>query len=109
MLKKKQRLTKSAFDKAFKTGRRSHSPSLQLIYAKEQDFHAAAVVGKKVYKTAVARNRLRRQLYGLIYRFHQHTPLSGTFIVIAKPPARETTASDMKNSLESLLIKAAGQ
>lgn len=89
MLAKRKRLTKQAFDGAFKNGKRVHSPSLQLIYAPGDSFHGAVVVGKKVYKGAVQRNRLRRQLYGVMYRLSQKETLSGTFILVAKPGLKE--------------------
>lgn len=88
MLKKRERLTTAAFNRSFSSGRRYHSPVLTIIYDATPTFHGAAVVGKKVYKTAVARNRLRRQLYGALYRWQQQSGAIGTFIIIAKPAIR---------------------
>lgn len=85
MLSKKERLTKAAFDRSFAMGKRFHTPHFQIIYTKAATFHGAVVVGKKVYKKAVDRNRLRRQLYGALYRTHQNTPLPYTCIIVAKP------------------------
>lgn len=62
MLKKQHRLTVAEFDQYFKAGRRFHGEYLQLIYTATESFHGAVVVGKKVYKNAVDRNRLRRRL-----------------------------------------------
>lgn len=110
MLKKQQRLTKKAFGVSFKRGRRVHTPTLQLIYdATSPEFHGAAVVGKKVYKKAVARNRLRRQLYGALYRNHRATPLLGTFIIVAKPPARELSGSAVSKAVADLLSSISHQ
>jgi ribonuclease P protein component len=89
MLKKRERLTTAAFNRSFSSGRRYHSPALTIIYDPATDFHGAAVVGKKVYKTAVARNRLRRQLYSALYRWQQQSGAVGTFIIIAKPALRD--------------------
>lgn len=85
MLKKSARLTTAAFDAAFAAGRRLHTPYFQLIYVPAASFHASAVAGKKVAKTAVGRNRLRRQMYGALYRASKQTPLPYTVILVAKP------------------------
>ncbi len=85
MLKKNQRLRTAGFNEVFKAGRRFHTPHFQIIALKSVDFHASVVVGKKVYKTAAARNRLRRQVYGVLYRTHKASTLPYTLIVVAKP------------------------
>ena len=103
MLKKKERLTKKEFDRFFSLGRRYHSPALSLIYSPAPDFHAAVVVGKKVYKKAVDRNRLRRQLYNIIYRTSQEKNLKGVYIVLTKAPATTIGFGELKTTLENLL------
>lgn len=85
MLRKRQRLSSAGFSEVFKAGRRLHTAYFQLIYLPSEDFHASVVVGKKVAKTAVRRNRLRRQVYGVLHRSAVGTPLSVTVIVVAKP------------------------
>lgn len=92
MLKKNQRLRTAGFNEVFKLGQRIHTPHFQVIYLKSADFHASVVVGKKVHKTAVARNRLRRQVYGALYRSAQAAPLPFTMIVVAKPGAKTLPA-----------------
>jgi ribonuclease P protein component len=86
MLRKNERLTTAEFNRSFSLGRRVHTPELQIITHPSPTFQAAAVVGKKVAKSAVRRNRLRRQLYGAIETvlLPDRPPL--TVIVIAKPP-----------------------
>ena len=109
MLKKRERLTKQAFDTSFKTGRRHHSTFLQIIHDKNDSaFHGAVVVGKKVYKRAVDRNRLRRQLYGILYRTHQEQTLSGTYILIAKPPIKNTPRKQISEIVRHLVTKITG-
>lgn len=105
MLKKKQRLTTTAFNDSFKKGKRYHCPELQLIHdLSKKEFHGAVVVGKKVYKTAVARNRLRRQIYSFLYNYNKQHFLSGTYIVIAKPSAKDIPAKEIKEKLKVLLM-----
>jgi len=105
MFKKKERLTKKEFDRSFSVGKRYHSPTLQLIYEPTDTFHGAAVVGKKVYKNAVDRNRLRRRMYAVLYRYQKEHKLSGTFIVVAKPALKDITKDSFSQEIESLLQK----
>ena len=104
MLQKQHRLTTAAFDQYFKTGKRRHSPNLQLIHVPQTEFHGAAVVGKKVFKEAVKRNRLRRQLYGVLYRAVKRGQLSGVVIVIAKPSARQTPRQKLLIEAQTLVV-----
>ena len=102
MLKKKQRLAKKEFDHYFASGKRFHSPLLQLIYTPHESFHGAAVVGKKVHKKAVDRNKLRRRLYASLYTLKGEQNLTGVFMVIAKLPAKEASYKELKASLSKL-------
>lgn len=105
MLTKKQRLSKKEFDYVFVNGRREHSPALQLIYTPGDSFHGVVVVGKKVYKKAVDRNKLRRRLYGVLYRMHTQQNFSGTYILIAKPGIKEVTKANFSKAVESIIEK----
>ncbi len=84
MLKKKERLTRKEFDRFFSIGKRLHSPYLQLIYAENDTFHGAVVVGKKVAKKAVDRNTLRRRLYAQVYRDLRLFTPPAVYILVAK-------------------------
>jgi len=105
MLSKKSRLTKKEFDHVFKNGKRIHSPSMQLIYTPGEKFHGAAVVGKKVHKRAVDRNRLRRRLYGVLYRYQKAQGCTGNYILIAKPPLKEVSKKDFTVEVLGVLEK----
>jgi len=109
MLKKKERLTKKEFDCSFSTGKRYHSPTLQLIHEPTSDFHGAAVVGKKVYKKAVDRNRLRRKMYGVLYRYHKEHSLKGTFILIAKPAIKNVVKNEFSQKIEDSLQRVSNK
>lgn len=106
MLKKKERLTKGLFDRSFSVGKRVHMPSLQLIYSQSDSFHGSVVVGKKVYKGAVQRNKLRRQLYAHLYQFAKNHPAPLTYIVIAKPYITKVSKSEVSFELRNALEKA---
>lgn len=108
MLKKAERLKKAEFDRFFAVGKRFHSDSLQLIYvpSTEQGFQAAAVAGKKVSKSAVDRNRVRRRIYAALRALHEAQPLSGVYMVIAKPTARTASYQELSTTLAELVGKA---
>ncbi len=103
MLNKKERLTKKEFDRFFSSGHRSHSPLFTLIHSKNDSFHGAVVVGKKVYKKAVSRNLLRRRVYNIIYRLSREKELSGVYIVLTKPAAAEAAFTELRKALEGLV------
>ena len=103
MLPKKKRLTTEAFNRFFSLGKRFHSEHLQLIYTPSPEFHGSIVVGKKVFKTAVKRNRLRRQLYAALYGLHRNGFPAGVYIIIAKPQAKNTEAQLLCAELRTLV------
>ena len=103
MLRKKQRLTKEQFDEFFRSGKRFHSPLFQLIHSKAEAFNGAVVVGKKVHKRAVDRNRLRRRVYNILYRLFKDQNLKGVYIIIAKPPATGSSFAELRDAVVSLI------
>lgn len=106
MLKKKERLTRTAFDRSFSIGKRIHSPFFQIIYSPGTSFHGSVVVPKKVYKRAVDRNKIRRQLYACIYQFHKKYPNTNTYIVIVKAGVKTATYAEIIASLLDGLTEA---
>lgn len=102
MLKKSRRLTKRQFGEFFRNGARFHSPFCQLVYSKSKGFHGAVVVGKKVFKRAVDRNRLRRRVYNILYRLLKDGGQGGVYIVITKPSAASASFTELKKDLEKL-------
>lgn len=103
MLAKRHRLTKRQFDTYFKTGTRTHGQYMQIIHAPHERFHGAVVVGKKVYRRAVDRNRLRRRVYGVLYGWHKAQPVVGVYIVILKPAAAKVPYQLVAEECRSLL------
>lgn len=106
MLPKKKRLTTKEFSHFFSSGKRIHGAYLQLIYTPSPVFHAAAVAGKKVAKTAVGRNKLRRRLYAVLYRISRARELTGVYILIAKPGATKADFRALATEIEELVGKA---
>lgn len=103
MLKKKERLTKKEFDRFFSAGKRIHSPAFTLLYTPSETFHGAVVVGKKVYKKAVDRNRLRRRLYNALYKEIRETGTTGVFIILAKAGATGLDLSEQRRTISDSL------
>ncbi len=103
MLKKNQRLTTEAFDQFFKTGRRYHTPHLQLIYTPHPVFHGSVVVGKKVCKRAVDRNRWRRRAYNALYQLTKQTNQSGVYIVVLKPTAITLSFAALRQEIATVV------
>ncbi len=105
MLKKKERLTRALFGRSFSIGKRVHTSHLQIIVAESDTFHGSVVVGKKVYKKAVDRNRVRRQLYAVLYQFSRNKTIPKTYILIAKPSIKDATRNDFATALVEGLEK----
>lgn len=105
MLPKKKRLTATEFSRFFASGRRVHGTNMQLVVTPLSEFHGAAVVGKKVFKSAVKRNKVRRRLYDALYRAYRRQSLTGVYIVIAKPAAAKASFEALRDELEVLLGK----
>lgn len=103
MLKKKERLRKSEFDRFFSTGTRYHSSSLQAIYTPYTTFHASVVVPKKVARRATERNTLRRRVYDIVRCFKDEAGGQGVFIIIAKPHAAGLSYAELKEETRSLI------
>lgn len=103
MLSKKERLTSKMFDRFFKSGQRQNSDLWQIVYAPATKFQAAVVVGKKVDKLAVKRNKLRRQVYNLLYRYHKDRQLKGVYLVLTKTALKSASFAEIKEQLHSSL------
>jgi ribonuclease P protein component len=73
-----------SLDSVYRRGKTVRGQVLMLRYApnpKHKHFRAAVVVSKKVHKSAVARNRIRRRIFELI-RLHADRIPAGTDLVV---------------------------
>jgi ribonuclease P protein component len=66
MLPKSIRFTSLLFDRVFRKAKRVSFGSYLFLVSDSRLPHFSVVVGKKISKKAVVRNRLRRQLYEII-------------------------------------------
>lgn len=103
MLAKKERLTKSDFDRFFASGRRHHTPLFTLVYTPSADFHGAVVVPKKILKSAVKRNKVRRRMYDVLRRQSCSGGVCGVYILLMKPEGVTAPYTELKEALGTLL------
>lgn len=106
MFAKNERLQRALFTEYFTTGRRFHTDLLTLIYVKAVPCKVAVVVGKKVSKKAVDRNRIRRRLYAALKVYLQENKITtGGYIVIAKPHTLTVPRITLKSEVTILLAQ----
>ncbi len=106
MLPKINRLDKKTFDFIFKNGRNYHSDSLYLkkyLLPESKENHFAAVVSKKVSKKAVERNKIRRQIFGILREKFSNIEKPFGFIFFIK---KQNSFSEYEKELNFLIKKS---
>lgn len=103
MLAQGQRLKRREVETMRCRGRPRHGRFFTLVVAPADEFKAGVVVSKKVAKTAVARNRLRRRVYSLLRWRSKQQPAH--LLVIAKTGAAELSFSELTKEISTLLVK----
>ncbi len=110
MFKKSNRLTKSEFSEYFKAGRRHNTTHLTFVTHPYPRTKTAVVVGKKVAKSAVRRNVLKRRVYAALRKAHSTETNFGVVIVVVKPSfnslPRKVAESFLQESI-ALVLKSA--
>jgi len=107
MLAKSARLSRSEFTTVFsRPQKRSHFPEYSVYHTPAPTFKASVVVGKKVAKQAVGRNRLRREVYGALAQYQANHPgVSGWYIIIMKPPLAKATKAQRQVVHQDILAQ----
>jgi ribonuclease P protein component len=106
MMHKSQRIRRSDFAQLLY---RPHIISSALFVCKwktspqQQESRFAVVVSQQIYKKAVDRNKLRRQLYEAIRTNIQHIPSSLNIIIIAKKQTKDHSYQELESQLIPLL------
>jgi len=70
---------------------------------KEQKSRFTVVVNQQIYKKAVDRNKLRRQLYEAIRTNIQHIPSSLNIMIIAQKQTKDHSYQERESQLITLL------
>lgn len=110
MLPANRRLTTEFFDKTI-AGRSFHSPlfSLKVILSAEKSpkrTRFAVSASKKIFKTAVLRNRARRRTYAAVASLLPRI-IDGFFaIILIKPEALELKQPELESALGNIFAKA---
>jgi ribonuclease P protein component len=102
MLAKAERLGRTDFAQFFKAGKRFHGDYVTIVYSPYPTLHASVVVSKKVAKSAVKRNLIRRRIYAQLRAALHHTH-PGVFIVLVKPTFSTLTKTDTHETLSQLI------
>lgn len=94
----------------YRDGRTVRGPLMTIKYmdrGKKPGYRAAVVVSKKVHKSAVTRNRIRRRVYEIIRQadpgLREHKDL---VLTVFSGQVADMEASDLRQAVESLLAKA---
>lgn len=103
MLPKKKRVTKDIFQDIMDKGNVVHGSFFILRYLKQDIPQYAVVAPKKIAKTAVKRNSLRRKVYNTL-RLYDLKSNAGIFFY--KKEALLASPTDIKNDIDSILKKA---
>jgi ribonuclease P protein component len=95
---------------AYRQGRSARSEFLNLKYVlnnRRKDYRVAVVVAKKVHKSAVMRNRLRRRLYTTIREsLPADTANYDLIFSVVSDKLIDTSSSQMAELINDLLTKA---
>ncbi len=92
----------------YQKGRSAYSNNLKIIYlaGAKQNYRVAVVVSKKVHKSAVVRNRIRRRVYEQVRLYMQDNPKLADIIVVAQnDKLAHASASELAEEVQQLLKK----
>ncbi len=106
MLKRSARLSRAQFTEFGKNGKRMHAEAAFISMSPYATFHGAVVVSKKVSKSAVRRNRLRRQTYAQLEQIKQ-SGKTGVFVCTLKPEAEKMTNAQFRGAIKNLIERSA--
>lgn len=95
----------------YREGKTVRGPLISLKYvdrhSKKPGYRAAVVVSRKVHKSAVTRNRVRRRIYEIIRKADgQLTDHKDLVLTVFSEQVAEMEATKLRQSVENLLSKA---
>jgi ribonuclease P protein component len=109
MLKQNERLSREQFAHYNRVGKKVHGEYMSLSRSNSPTFHGSVVVSKKVAKSAVVRNALRRRVYSQLYGVKTKVE-AGVFIFFLKPGAAAISKAALRVAVVELIersVKAA--
>ena len=107
MLSKQYKLNSDEHSLLAKKGKRIHHPLITLQYMKQgvSPTKCSVVVPKKIYKTAVSRNRIRRKIAHIIKEIYPQVLPHHCVAVVVKSSLENIDNLQIKEVLESLFTK----
>ena len=107
MLKSSQRLSTAGFEAVIEKGRAVHSPLFLLrVLRNGSGTHISAIAPKKVAKTAVSRNKIRRRIYSALKSLYPSLAGGTQAIVSAKTASTKESIAALTDELKGLFVKA---
>ena len=104
-LSKSQRLAKpKEFQSVYSSKYWGGTPLFSFNALPSKQSRLGVTVSKKVSKSAVRRNRIRRQIKEF-YRLHQNQLEASDVVITAKPSSLKASDSERNQSLKELLLK----
>lgn len=102
-----------ALKSVYRDGRTVRGPALSLRFAvrnSSRPYRAAVVVSRKVHKSAVRRNRIRRRMYEIIRRLEVAIPPGTDLVfVVYSDQVADIDAAKLQAAVQQLLQKASSQ
>lgn len=108
MLRKKNRISSRLFPKKERPLKNipSESFSLSIYSAKDnKEIKVSVIVSKKVAKTAVARNKIRRRFYSILKKEISYIKKNILLVIYVKKIAFEKKYSNLESEIKSILNK----
>ncbi len=108
MIPKINRINRENFEKVMKKGGFLNSSLFSLRFLKnpEKITHLSVVVAKKVAKTAVLRNKIRRRGYSVLQKSTKESKNPYFIILFGKKGAEIANLADTSTDIRKLLEKA---
>lgn len=108
MLPKKNRLTRAVFNDFRSLGQEKHSSHFGLRVGPGNEVRVGVSVSKKVAKSAVARNTLRRRVYEVVRNRISKLP-KGMYLIRAKAGSPVIKGNKLVAEIEPLLNNTVGR
>ncbi len=78
---------------------------LARVLGGQSDMRVAAVAPKKVVKTAVERNKIRRKIYEAVRKLKSEMSSKSHILIFAKPTFIKSTQLEIDTDLKTLFVK----
>ncbi len=109
MFKRSARFSTRQFNQVLEKGRVVHSPFfvLRFVYEEKKQLpRLAAVAPQKIFRTAVRRNKARRQIYEAVRSLYEGLPPKVSIIIFAKNPVITAPFTEIIQALKEIFVKA---